>query len=60
MLQSQVINVLPRRILASLWATSETRIAVSYNHPAFSHFLINFASLSLAFAFCCEQRVSYT
>lgn len=28
MLQSQVINVLPRRILAGLWATPETRMTV--------------------------------
>ena len=30
MLQSQVINVLPRRILAGLWASQETRISVKY------------------------------
>lgn len=30
MLQSQIINVLPRRILAGLWATHETRISVIY------------------------------
>ncbi|KAG1046529.1 hypothetical protein G6F43_010990 [Rhizopus delemar] len=30
MLQSQVINVLPRRILAGLWATPETRMTLSH------------------------------
>ncbi|KAI7858857.1 hypothetical protein BDC45DRAFT_531397 [Circinella umbellata] len=30
MLQSQVINVLPRRILAGLWASQETRISLSH------------------------------
>lgn len=28
MLQSQIINVLPRRLLAGLWSTHETRISV--------------------------------
>ncbi|KAI8064310.1 uncharacterized protein B0P05DRAFT_554921 [Gilbertella persicaria] len=30
MLQSHVINVLPRRLLASFWATPETRISLSH------------------------------
>lgn len=30
MLQSQIINVLPRRILAGLWATQETRISLNH------------------------------
>ncbi|KAG1249521.1 hypothetical protein G6F68_013281 [Rhizopus microsporus] len=30
MLQSQVINVLPRRIIAGLWATPETRMTLSH------------------------------
>ncbi|CAO3641352.1 unnamed protein product [Mucor hiemalis] len=33
MLQSQIINVLPRRILAGLWATQETRISLSHLLP---------------------------
>ncbi|KAI8088471.1 hypothetical protein BDF21DRAFT_413320 [Thamnidium elegans] len=33
MLQSQIINVLPRRILAGLWATHETRISLSHLAP---------------------------
>ncbi|KAI9355559.1 hypothetical protein BD770DRAFT_428536 [Pilaira anomala] len=33
MLQSQIINVLPRRILAGLWATQETRISLSHLAP---------------------------
>lgn len=30
MLQSQIINVLPRRIVATLWASQETRVSVSF------------------------------
>ncbi|KAI8138351.1 hypothetical protein BJV82DRAFT_631233 [Fennellomyces sp. T-0311] len=30
MLQSQIINVLPRRILAGLWASQETRVSLSH------------------------------
>ncbi|CAO0801298.1 unnamed protein product [Mucor circinelloides] len=33
MLQSQIINVLPRRILAGLWATQETRISLNHLMP---------------------------
>lgn len=29
MLQSQVLNVLPRRIVAGFWASQETRVSVS-------------------------------
>ncbi|CEP11386.1 hypothetical protein [Parasitella parasitica] len=34
MLQSQIINVLPRRILAGLWATQETRISLNHLVPS--------------------------
>ncbi|KAL1926933.1 hypothetical protein VTP01DRAFT_5263 [Rhizomucor pusillus] len=30
MLQSQIINVLPRRIVATLWASQETRVSLSH------------------------------
>ncbi|CEG68358.1 hypothetical protein RMATCC62417_04638 [Rhizopus microsporus] len=58
MLQSQVINVLPRRILASLWATSETRIALS-------HFAVNkeqpTAPMAISSNFLCnELPIRYT
>ncbi|KAI8991667.1 hypothetical protein BDF20DRAFT_845762 [Mycotypha africana] len=33
MLQSQIINALPRRVIASLWATQETRISLSHLIP---------------------------
>lgn len=29
MLQSQILSVLPRRMLASLWASAETRLTVN-------------------------------
>lgn len=32
MLQSQVLNVLPRRIVAGFWASQETRVSVSEMH----------------------------
>ncbi|KAI8988648.1 hypothetical protein BDB01DRAFT_782640 [Pilobolus umbonatus] len=37
MLQSHIINVLPRHILATLWATQETRISISHLIPSLSN-----------------------
>ncbi|KAG2202468.1 hypothetical protein INT47_013084 [Mucor saturninus] len=34
MLQSQIINVLPRRLLAGLWSSHETRISLSHLRPS--------------------------
>ncbi|ORZ13653.1 hypothetical protein BCR42DRAFT_67898 [Absidia repens] len=37
MVQSHIMNILPRRLLASLWASQETRISLSHLMPVASH-----------------------
>lgn len=48
MLQSQILSVLPRRMLASLWASAETRLTLS-------HFTANNHSNATSPAFLCAE-----
>ncbi|KAG1150361.1 hypothetical protein G6F37_002235 [Rhizopus arrhizus] len=57
MLQSQIINVLPRRILASLWTAPETRITLS--HFAINKEQPNTTAISPGFL-CDELPTRYT
>ncbi|KAG0169449.1 hypothetical protein DFQ28_004383 [Apophysomyces sp. BC1034] len=60
MLQSQILNALPRRILATLWASQETRISLSQLSHASSATTTHLPVAATPSFLCAELPVRFT